>query len=66
MRFATPTKRKTSASIRMLAAVVRVGDAFARVRVLVEKSITAEHVYLSGTDTALAFLQFGAFEEWRD
>src|SRR5450631_4284986 len=57
---------RTFASIRTLTRISRVDDAMALVRVMVEKVINAEFIYLSGTDTALDYIQYLAFRSWRD
>jgi Family of unknown function (DUF5677) len=57
---------RTFSSIRTLARLRFVDDAFALVRVMVEKVINAEYILLSGTDTALDYIQYHAFREWRD
>ena len=57
---------QTCASVRTLARLGFVDDAFALVRVMVERVVNAEFIYFSGTATALDYLQFGAFREWRD
>jgi hypothetical protein len=38
----------------------------AMVRVMVEKVINAEYIFLTGTDSALDYVRYGAFREWRD
>jgi hypothetical protein len=43
-----------------------VDDAFALVRVLVERVINGEFLLLAGTEPALDFMQYHAFREWRD
>ena len=57
---------RTFAAIRTLARQRMVDDAFALVRVMVEKVINAEYILLSGTDTALDYMRYQAFREWRD
>lgn len=57
---------RTFASIRLLSRQRMVDDAFALVRVMVEKIINAEYILLTGTDTALDYMQYHAFREWRD
>jgi len=57
---------RTYASIRFLSRQLMVDDAFALVRVMVEKIINAEYILLSGTDTALDYMQYHAFRRWRD
>jgi hypothetical protein len=57
---------RTFASIRALARTNMVDDAMALVRVMVEKVINAEFIYLSGTGTALDYIQYLAFRSWRD
>src|SRR5579863_1149031 len=57
---------RTFSSIRTLARLRNVDDAFALVRVMVEKIINAEYILLKGTDTALDYIQYHAFREWRD
>lgn len=57
---------RTFSSVRMLARVRHVDDAFALVRAMVEKVINAEYILLSGTDAALDYIQYSAFREWRD
>jgi hypothetical protein len=57
---------RTFASIRILSRKRVVDDAFALVRVMVEKVINAEYILLAGTDTALDYIQYYAFREWRD
>lgn len=57
---------RTFASIRTLSRLRMVDDAFALVRVMVEKVINAEYILLAGTDAALDYMQYHAFREWRD
>jgi hypothetical protein len=57
---------RTFSSIRTLARLRMVDDALALVRVMVEKVINAEYILLTGTDTALDYMQYQAFREWRD
>ena len=57
---------RTFLSIRTLARKGTVNDAMALVRVMVEKVINAEYIYLAGTDTAIDYVEFDAFREWRD
>jgi hypothetical protein len=57
---------RTFASIRILSRQRMVDDAFAPVRVMVEKVINAEYILLAGTDTALDYIQYHSFREWRD
>lgn len=56
---------RTHASIRTLARLRFVDDAFALVRVMVEKTINAEYILLKGADVALDYIQFHAYNEWR-
>lgn len=57
---------RTFSSIRTLARLRMVDDAFALVRTMVEKIINAEYILLSDTETALDYVQYGAFRAWRD
>jgi hypothetical protein len=57
---------RTLSSIRTLARARMVDDAFALVRVLVEKVINGEYIFLIGAEPALDFIRFHAFREWRD
>jgi hypothetical protein len=57
---------RTFAAIRTLARRRMVDDAFALVRVLVEKVINAEYILLTGTDAALDYVQYYAFRGWND
>jgi len=57
---------RTFSSIRTLARMQLVDDAFALVRVLVERVINGEFLILAGTEPALDFMQYHAFREWRD
>jgi len=57
---------RTFSSIRTLARLSNVDDSFALVRVMVEKIVNAEYILLTGTETALDYVQFLAFREWRD
>jgi len=57
---------RTFASIRILSRLRLVDDAFALVRVMVEKVINAEYILLAGTDAAMDYMQYHAFREWRD
>jgi hypothetical protein len=57
---------RTFASIRLLAKLGHVDDAFALVRVFVEKVINAEYIFFAGTEAALDYLQFGSFKQWKD
>lgn len=57
---------RTFSSIRTLARLRMVDDALALVRVMAEKVINAEYILLQGTDTALDYIQYHAFRQWRD
>jgi hypothetical protein len=57
---------RTFSSIRTLARMHRVDDAMSLVRVMVEKVINAEYIFLTGTDTALDYIQYLSFRRWRD
>jgi hypothetical protein len=57
---------RTFAAIRTLARQRMVDDAFALVRVLVEKVINAEYILLTGTDAALDYMRYYAFRGWND
>ena len=57
---------RTFLSIRTLARMRMVDDAFALVRVMVEKVINAEYILLVGMSAAEDYIQFAAFREWRD
>jgi hypothetical protein len=57
---------RTFSSIRTLARLRMVDDAYALVRTMVEKIINAEYIIMSGTDTALDYVQYGSFRAWRD
>jgi hypothetical protein len=57
---------RTYSSIRTLARTRMVDDAFALVRVMVEKVINAKYILLTGTEAALDYMQYHAFREWRD
>lgn len=57
---------RTFSSIRTLARLRMVDDALALVRVMSEKVINAEYILLQGTDTALDYIQYHAFRQWRD
>jgi hypothetical protein len=57
---------RTFSSVRTLARLRMVDDAFSLVRTLVEKVINAEYILLSGTETALDYIQYHSFREWRD
>jgi hypothetical protein len=43
-----------------------VDDAMALVRVMVEKVINAQYIFLAGTDTALDYIYYLEFRDWRD
>jgi len=57
---------RTFSSIRTLARMRMVDDAFALVRVLVEKIINGEFLLFADSDLTLDFMQYHAFQEWRD
>src|ERR1035441_4757826 len=57
---------RTFSSIRTLSRLQLVDDAFALVRVLVEKVINGEYLLLAGTEPALDFIRYYTFREWRD
>src|SRR2546421_453882 len=52
---------RTFLSVRTLARMRMVDDAFALVRAMVEKIINAEYIFLAGMDAAEDYIQFGAF-----
>lgn len=57
---------RSLASIRALVRAHMVDDAMALVRVMVEKTINAQSIFLAGTGTALDYIQYDAFRRWRD
>lgn len=57
---------RSYSSIRILARTRMADDAFALVRVMVEKIINGQYILLLGTETALDYIQYQAFREWRD
>ena len=59
-------RERTFAAARSLARNLMADDAFALVRVMVEKIINAEFILLSGTDMALDYIQYNAFRAWRE
>ncbi len=57
---------RTHASIRTLARLRFGDDAFALVRVMVEKTINAEYILLKGTDVALDYNPVPCFQRGGD
>jgi hypothetical protein len=51
---------RTFSSIRTLARLGMVDDAFALVRVMIDKVINAEYILVAGTDTALDYMRYHA------